>query len=465
MKKLYAILFAIILCLPTTTVYATGYNMLVMPSGLVGATRKSILGTTDIEEALTIKLIKYLDENNITCSPTLSTLKLSIKNNANCVQNPKNVKNNINAVSKAYGVYKVLVISSKIEVQNATKQKSYWYKLDLPVITPLESNIKIITNVSLINTQTNETLWNNVFYKNINCIGNGINNYNSETSKLNAINNYYNTLATTIVDEIKANKDLKSIMVITKPNNNNKTYTLKPVSSNNVAPQKNQEPKVQTVHTNVSKPAETNIINMKNLNTVKPNLNMHETIKPKKDSVFKVIKNNIQLKYDNIKQEYENNQIKKMELNTTAPAYKKKDAQVIKEVPQTDKKQTQTTEKIQSPKTEKEVVKKEKETKKIDKPQKIKQEKVKKEPIQKQEKVEDKEKKPTFSEKIQTKYENVKKSYQEYKDNKAKDKKELEDNIDTIDDNAPKLDNCIKAQPRSNSRNYTPKFDSSVNDM
>lgn len=453
MKKLYAILFAIILCLPTTTVYAAGYNMLVMPNGLVGATRKSILGTTDIEETLTIRLIKYLDENNIACSPSLSTLKLSVKNNANCIQNPKNVKNNIHAISKAYGVYKVLVISSKIEVQSATKQKAYWTKLDLPVITPPESNIKIITNISLINTQTNETLWNNVFYKNINCIGNGINNYNSDASKLNAINNYYNTLAIKIIDEIKANKNLKSIMVITKPYNNDKIYSIKPVSSKNVEPQKIQEQTTSTTNTNTSKPIEKNNIDMQKLNTVKPNLNMHETIKPKQNNIFKVLKNNIQLKYDNIRQEYENNQIKKMELNTTTPAYKKKDAQVIKEVPQTDKKQTQTTEKIQSPKVEKEIVKNEKETKKVEQSQKIKQEKI-----------ENKKEKPTFSEKMKTKYENVKKSYQEYKDNKSNEKKELE-NIDTIDDNAPQLDNSINIKPRNNSRNYTPKFDSSVNDM
>ena len=420
--------------------------MLVIPNGLIGATRKSILGTTDIEETLTIRLIKYLDENNIACSPSLSTLKLSVKNNANCIQNQKNVSNNIHAVSKAYGVYKVLVISSKIEVQSATKQKAYWTKLDLPVITPPESNIKIITNISLINTQTNETLWNNVFYKNINCIGNGINNYNTDASKLNAINNYYNTLAIKIVDEIKTNKNLKSIMVITKPNNNDKIYSIKPVSSKNVEPQTIKEQKTSTTNINTSKPTEKNNIDMQKLNTVKPNLNMHETIKPKQDNIFKVLKNNIQLKYDNIRQEYENNQIKKMELNTTAPTYKKKDAQVIKEAPQT-------TEKIQSPKVEKEVVKNEKETKKVEQSQKIKQEKI-----------ENKKEKPTFSEKMKTKYENVKKSYQEYKDNKTNEKKELE-NIDTIDDNAPQLDNSINIKPRNNSRNYTPKFDSSVNDM
>ena len=65
---------------------------------------------------------------------------------------------------------------------------------------------------------------------------------------------------------------------------------------------------------------------------------------------------------------------------------------------------------------------------------------------------------------MKTKYENVKKSYQEYKDNKSNEKKEIE-NIDTIDDNAPQLDNSINIKPRNNSRNYTPKFDSSVNDM
>ena len=50
--------------------------------------------------------------------------------------------------------------------------------------------------------------------------------------------------------------------------------------------------------------------------------------KIKQNNIFKVLKNNIQLKYDNIRQEYENNQIKKMEQNTTTPAYKKKDAHI-----------------------------------------------------------------------------------------------------------------------------------------
>lgn len=447
MKKLYAILFAILLSLPQTATYAAGYNMLVIPNGLIGATKKGIIGTTDIEENLTVKLIKCIEENNIACSPTLSTLKLSVKNNNNCIQKPNNINNNINAISKAYGVHNVLIISSKIETQTIKNQKIYWNKLNLPVIISQEPNIKIITKVSLINTQTNETIWNNIFYKNINYTNNNINN-NSNYTKINAINNYYNTLTPQIINEINANKGIKSIMVITKPNNNTKIYSLKPVSSNNVEPKKIQETKT---------------IDTKNLNTVKPNLNMHETIKPKKDNIFNVLKNNIQLKYDDIRQEYENNQIKKMELNPT-PTNKNNNAQVIKndsktkEIKET-KEVIKTKNNTKTQKTNKNILNEHTKDKQKNDTQKIKQK-----PIQKINTKKDKEK-PNFSTKIKTKYENIKKSYNEYKTNRAKNIKEVETEVDTIDDNAPQLDTPINIKPRNNARNYTPKFDSSVNDM
>ena len=73
-------------------------------------------------------------------------------------------------------------------------------------------------------------------------------------------------LCTSIFDEIKANKNLKSIMVITKPYNNDKIYSIKPVSSKNVEPQKIQEQKTSTTNINTSKPIEKNNIDMQKLN-------------------------------------------------------------------------------------------------------------------------------------------------------------------------------------------------------
>jgi len=531
MKRILSALAALIILLSGTVSYSAGYSVIVIPSGLSGArSTGNFLGNTDIEEVLACKLIKCLETNNIAYAPTMSTLKISIHNNTNFVPKAVNPMNNIKIISKSYGVPKVIIVSAKIEVLSAAKQKTFWNKMELPVITTPESNLRIITTVTLYNTQTDEILWNNVFYKNINCIGNGINNYKTNDSKIGAVNTYYDKLSKKIIEEIKDSKETHAIMVITKPagkkdsSESKKTQTkIIPTGSYTKTPAKKSEeqdkPTIKPVNLH---------------NTPKANLNMHEDVKkPKRNTVFDKIKNNVRLKYDTVKQEYETNRIKKMELEThpVSTQDKQQEKKVIKDSikQQTDnskpagafpqkeniKSAKQTPEKVNKsskPAKSKETTKNENiipqnQTNPAAKPKKEKedktvnntkqnnkynnktpekrtetktQENIKNNPA-KQVKDEPKTDNNTaakqtpdevsVSQKIKAKYNNIKlkckKIREERKTRKNIQKTENPDNkelLDVNDEIAP-AENYILNKPRSNSRKYIPKFDSSVNDL
>lgn len=402
MMRALVMMFALIWFLSGIASYAAEYSVLVIPSGLVGVSKKNILGNTDIEELFARSIIKHLENAGMACAPTMSTLKISIRNNPNFVTQAVNPLNNAKILSKSYGISRIILVSSNIEVLNASKQKSVWNKLELPVITPMESNIRVVTTVTLLNTQTDDIIWSNVFYKNINCIGNGINNYNTNESKLGAITGYYDELAQKVISEMKEERDTRAIMINTKPvyQESQKTIPVK----------------------------------VKPVTNIKPNLEVKENIPQpvQKENKIKKIKNAVQLKYNNVIQDYENKKIKRLETeinNILSPEGVKEDKIKL---------------------TKPEPAKTETETTKESKPAVIK------------------ENKTPLGEKVKTKYNDLKENHaanKEIRKNNAEKAVNYSNVMRSEDSDTPPINNYIQTKPRKNSRKYTPQFDSSINDI
>lgn len=305
MKRVLIILLS--LFLSGSALFAAEYNILVIPAGLVGIPNKTTLANSDIEEILTRNIINKLEFDNIACAPNMSTLKISIKNNPNFISKAINPINNAKIISKSYGISKIILVKSNIEVISAAKQKELWKKMELPVVTPLESNIRLVTTVTLLNTQNDNIIWSNVFYKNINCIGNGINNYNSNETKLSAITKYYDDLSIRIIEEIRECKDTSAIMVNTKSN---------------------QKQEV--------KPKKTPVIHP--VSQVKPDFKVRENIPQpvKHENKIKKFTETVKTKYDNAIQEHETKKIKKLESEVNellSPSKKEEKPKIIKQKP------------------------------------------------------------------------------------------------------------------------------------
>ena len=300
MKRVFVLLAALLLSVHGTIAYSEGYSILVIPAGAAGISSPApLLGNANVEEILSDKLIKYLEETNTAYAPLLGILKLSIKNNSNFIPNAVNPLNNAKIISKSYGVSKVILVSSKLEVQDRASQKSFWNKMELPVIIQQESDLLLITSVTFLDTRSDDILWHNIFYKNINCIDNRINHYNTTNLKLNAVDIYYDKLAQNIINDLKETKETHAIMI----NNKRKTDT---------NPTKAKEIRLMNDFS-AKKPLKINNKSEQNsssghVNTLKP---IHKTNYSSNKSFAEKFKNAVQLKYDNIKQEIEKNKIKK----------------------------------------------------------------------------------------------------------------------------------------------------------
>ncbi|MCD8378147.1 MAG: hypothetical protein LUB59_05085, partial [Candidatus Gastranaerophilales bacterium] len=420
--RLLFILSTLAIFIYGTVSHAEEYSVLVVPAGLVGINHNSSIGNTNIEEILARKLIKAFEYSKTACAPSMSTLKISIMNNSNFIPKAVNPINNTKIISKSYGVSKVVLISSKIEFQNALQQKSFWNRMEMPVLTPPEANIRIVTTVTMLNTASDDVIWCNVFYKNINCIGNGINNYNTTETKLSAINMYYDELTSKIIEELSYTKETSAIMLTSKvPVEKDKA---KPVAV--IKPSKLSKQPAQAA---ADKPPK--------YKTIKPNLEMHENIQAKKnESIFSKTVNKIQSKYNSIVQSYENNRIKKAEA-------------VSKPKPELPQK---TISAQKSPKI----------TKEKSSTIKIKQTKKRETKV-----VQDKVQKPPLRDRIILKFEELKQTYLIGNRQNGTDENNNADYINIM--GTDNMDNMpvqsLQTKPRTNSRNYIPKFDESINDM
>ena len=205
MKTLSRIFIAFILTtISILPVLAEGYTALVLPNSSVSPKVVNRVDNTDIEKLLARKIIDKLEKTGMDYAPTLNVLRISIINNANYNSNSIEPMNNVKAIAKAYGISKVILVSSKTEILSAGQQKEFWNKMNLPVITPSESGVKVTTTVTLYNSKTDEVIYSDVFYKKLNVIGNDVSN---EHKKLSAINDYYDELLPRLFDEIRDSKE------------------------------------------------------------------------------------------------------------------------------------------------------------------------------------------------------------------------------------------------------------------
>lgn len=429
-----------VLCV--SPVFAEGYSVLVIPSCYVRNVKKPIIKSVDVEELLARKFIMKMEANSIAYAPTMNVLRISINNNSKVNKAENDAMENIRILSKAYGVPKVIIITTNTDTNSNAQQKMFWNRLDLPVLVSFEPNMKLTTTVTMYNAKTNEILWSDVYYKRIALKGGGVD--------ISDVDSYYDELIPKVFENMRDSKETHAIMVhspadlINTPEE--KTNPIKQFIENikNSFAQRQIEKQEKLLDEKVAekKAKESKKANKKVINNVvkkpAPNLEIksdtqkvtQQEANPKKgvfDSIqfkFYIVKQDL---FKNIKKEFDNQE------KNSVKEQQKTAKKLLKEKQVQEKKES-------VPKTK--VTKKSKtgQKKSLVDVMKSKYHDIRIQNAKKQD--------------AETKIKTVEEPKQQYKYV-----------IDPSDEDSVSANRYIQSKPRYNSRNFIPKYASDVNDM
>ncbi|MCR5265879.1 MAG: hypothetical protein K6E29_04725 [Cyanobacteria bacterium RUI128] len=429
-----------ILC--TSSVFGEGYNVLVIPSCYVRNVKKPVVKSVDVEELLARKFIMKMEANGIAYAPTMNVLRISINNNSKVNKAENDAMENIRILSKAYGVPKVIIITTNTDTNSNAQQKMFWNRLDLPVLIPFEPNMKLTTTVTMYNAKNNEIIWSDVYYKRIGMKDNGVD--------ISDIDSYYDELIPKVFENMRDSKETHAIMVNSPADLiNNPAEKINPIKQfieniKNSFAQKQIEKQEKLLDEKVAekKAKESKKANKKVINNVvkkpAPNLEIKSDNKKavqQEETTKKGLLDSIQFKFYIVKQDlFKNikNEFDNPEKNTV-------------------KQQQKTAKKLLKEKQEQE-----------------KKESVKKTKSPKEQKSE----KKSLVDVMKTKYLDMRIQNAKKQDSAGKEKTVSEQNsskykyvINSDDEDSVSANRYIQSKPRYNSRNYIPKYASDVNDM
>lgn len=453
-------------------VFAEGYDILVIPVSVITTSKKCTVANVDIEDLLAKKIVDKMELESIAYSPNTNILKISIKNNSDFKHEALDCFENAKILSNSYGVPRVLLISSKIELINPDQQKKFWNKLDLPVLIQPESNMKLITTVTLYNGKDDEVVWSDTYYKKLNLTGEGINNYNTDSARLTAIYAYYNELIPKIFENMKDSKQTHAIMVRSGSDgillNKDNPVVIPPkltfaeklkMAFQGFGGDKKQKKK---------KSKSTTRTNIKDTVNLKPTFELEQTPKNLKEEENKGVVNKFKrtfqfklniMHFDSIKRFLSESFVRSDDAKT------KDNAKNILKDRTKQEKSAEVKSAVKSQTKEKTVKKPE--------PTKVKKEskpenKIKPVKSEKESKVKSSEKKEGLLSRMKKKLDDMKAGSNEKKEIKKNDKNErikYSTMVVPTDENTSEATKNLQTKPRNNARNYVPKFDTSVNDI
>ena len=438
--------FMMIVCI--SSAYAEGYNVLVIPDSYLRNVNKKMVKSIDIEEMLARKFITKMEEDNMAYAPTISVLRISIKNNSKFDRHANESIDNIRILSKAYGVPKVLVIKTNTEMSSNNQQKMFWNRLDLPVLIPFEPSMKLSTTLTMYNIKDDEVIWSDVYYKKLAVRNNGV--------SLEDINKYYDELIPKVFNNIRDSKETHAIMVNNAPSdfakvseekmnpikqfieNLKNRYAIREIERQEKLLEEKVAEKKAKEEREAKREAKKSI--KKVVNKPKPNLEvgLDKKVVKQEDTQKKRFLDPIQFKFyivkqdlfKNIKKEFDNPE--KKEINRQHRMAKK----LLKEKQAQEKKEIVKTKQVK--------IKPKKEVKTA--------------------------KKKSLKDSLKLKYQDFKIQNAKKQDEKTKIKtveepKKYQYLIESDNDGNFSVNKYIQSKPRYNSRNYIPRYDYNVNDI
>ena len=198
-------------------VYAEEYKVLVIPDNIV--TENEAVDAyiyNAASEFFANEVINILNQTDYITSPTVSEERKLLKSNPSYMIPARNLTNrfktsyNIDYVqlkkiaNKSQARY-VLLLTSAIDSENYILRRTLWDFLNIPGATVVDPAYKICTYAALVDTQKNNVLWSNTFYKTISVVENRIitRGPSPQTEQLQKIRDYSRMLCPEIAQNVQ----------------------------------------------------------------------------------------------------------------------------------------------------------------------------------------------------------------------------------------------------------------------
>ena len=219
MRDFYKILVIGIVLFITQFAQADEYKVLVIPDNIV--TENEIVDSyiyNATSEFFANEVINILNNTDFINSPTVSETRHLFKSSPDYMIPVRNLTNryrtsyNVDFVTlkkiaqKSNAKY-ALLLTSSIDSENYILRRTTWDVLNIPGASVIDPAYKISTYATLIDTNNNNILWSNTYYKTISVIENRIitRGPSPQTEQLEKIRDYSRILCPEIAQNVQEN--------------------------------------------------------------------------------------------------------------------------------------------------------------------------------------------------------------------------------------------------------------------
>lgn len=257
------VIIFLIFCLASMNIsFAGDYGAVVCPFSCLKKSDNNILYSKNLEEIFANDLINELSGAKKFNAPSLSSLKKTLATNPQ-INSGLDTDEKIKLLTKIYGANRLIKIVSKYEIKslNANLNSKALEKITL---IKDDTTFRLRTDVYLIDTADNKVLWSNTYFKSV--------NFEAVNKKdFSILINYYGKLAQSVTDELKVKQPRQNEVNV----DSNKSD-----DNNTIEPQKPET--IELHHTNL-------IPEMPKNSNIKPVFQLQENVSEKLQSAKKVV--------------------------------------------------------------------------------------------------------------------------------------------------------------------------------
>lgn len=257
------VIIFLIFCLASVNISLAGdYGAIVCPFSYLKKTDTNLLYSKNLEEIFANDLINELSGIKKLNAPTTSSLKNTFSTNPQ-INSGLDTDEKIKLLAKVYGTNRVIKVVSRYDIKSLNANLNS-KALEKMTFIKDDTTIRLRTDVYLIDVSDNKVVWSNTYLRSV--------NFESVNNKdLSVLTNYYEKLALTVVSEI----------------------SLKPARQNEVNVDYNKSDENKTIETQKPETIELQHTNLtpempKNSN-IKPVLQLQENVSEKLQPAKKVV--------------------------------------------------------------------------------------------------------------------------------------------------------------------------------
>lgn len=188
------VIIFLIFCLASVNISLAGdYGAIVCPFSYLKKTDTNLLYSKNLEEIFANDLINELSGIKKLNAPTISSLKNTFSTNPQ-INSGLDTDEKIKLLAKVYGTNRVIKVVSRYDIKSLNANLNS-KALEKMTFIKDDTTIRLRTDVYLIDVSDNKVVWSNTYLRSV--------NFESVNNKdLSVLTNYYEKLALTVVSEI-----------------------------------------------------------------------------------------------------------------------------------------------------------------------------------------------------------------------------------------------------------------------